>query len=450
MSGVDRLKVAVVGSGPAGFYAADALLRGERACTVDLFERLPVPFGLVRYGVAPDHQTIKRVQGAFERTALLPGFRFFGNVEVGRDVSVAELLGGYHAVLFATGAALDRRLGVPGEDLDGSYAATALVGWYNGHPDFVDARFALDTQRAVVVGMGNVALDVARVLLLDRAALAKTDISEAALAALRESPVREVVLLGRRGPAQAAFDQGELEAIADLADVGVSVDGDVSLEDEADLPAPARKNLAYLARLKNEGRAGKPRSLKLRFLASPVEVLGASGRVRALRIEDNRLLGHGPDARVEATGKVWELETGLVIRSVGYRGVALPGLPFDARRDVIPSSAGRVTDAEGTRLPGLYVAGWIKRGPSGLIGSNKADSKETVEGLLSDAEVLCRERTPTVDVAALLSARGTRLVTFADYRNIDAQEKARGALLGKVRDKLERVPDMLAAAFAKA
>jgi ferredoxin/flavodoxin---NADP+ reductase len=451
MAEADRLKIAVVGSGPAGFYAADALLRGAPPSDVDLFERLPVPFGLVRYGVAPDHQTIKRVTVAFERTAALPGFRFFGNVEVGRDVSVEELLGGYHAVLFATGAALDRHLDIPGEDLEGSYAATSFVGWYNGHPDFIDLKFSLAAERAVVVGMGNVALDVARVLLHDRAALAKTDISDVALAALRESPVREVVLLGRRGPAQAAFDQGELEAIADLPGVGVEMDGDVSFEDEADLPSAARKNLAYLARLKLAGAAPQPRMLKLRFLASPVELLGEAGRVRSLRIEDNRLVGAGPNVRAEPTGKIWQLETGLVIRSVGYRGTAIPGMPFEAKRNVIPSSAGRVTDLNGQPLPGLYTSGWIKRGPSGLIGTNKADSKETVELLWRDAEALRgRHRGSMTDVAALLAARGVRVVTFADYRNIDAAEKARGEARGKVRDKLERIPDMLAAAFPKA
>jgi ferredoxin--NADP+ reductase len=449
MPEADRLKVAVVGSGPAGFYAADALLRGTPSSSVDLFERLPVPFGLVRYGVAPDHQTIKRVQVAFERTAAQPGFRFFGNVEVGRDVSVEELLSGYHAVLFATGAALDRRLEIPGEDLEGSYAATSFVGWYNGHPDFVDLKFELGAKRAVVIGMGNVALDVARILLHDRAELAKTDISDAALSALRKSPVREVVLLGRRGPAQAAFDQGELEAIADLPGVGLAMDGDVSFADEVDLPAAARKNLAYLARVHMQGSPATPRVLKLRFLASPVEILGASGQVRALRVEANRLVGAGPHVRAESTGKIWELETGLVIRSVGYRGAAVPGLPFEAKRNVIPSSAGRVTSLNGAPQPGLYVSGWIKRGPSGLIGTNKADSKETVDLLLHDVEVL-RGRTPTLDVAELLASRGVRVVTFADYQKIDAAEKARGAERGKVRDKLERIPDMLAAAFPKA
>ncbi len=449
MSDAERLKVAVVGSGPAGFYAADALLRASPPARVDLFERLPVPFGLVRYGVAPDHQSIKRVQVAFERTAALPGFRYFGNVELGRDVSTDELLRGYNAVLVATGAALDRRLEIPGENLEGSYAATAFVGWYNGHPDFVDLRFALGAERAVVVGMGNVALDVARILLHDRDELAKTDISAAALAALRDCPVREVVLLGRRGPAQAAFDQGELEAIADLPHVGVQVDGDVSFADEAELPAPARKNLAYLARLALSPPPTEPRRLRLRFLASPLEILGDGGRVRALRIGGNRLVGSGPHVRAEPTGETWELPTGLVIRSVGYRGAAVPGLPFDAKRNVIPSSAGRVTSLTGEPQPGLYCSGWIKRGPTGLVGTNKADSKETVDLLLRDAAELLR-RKPSLDVDALLAERRVKVVTFEDYQRIDALEKARGSERGKVRDKQERVSDMLAAAFPRA
>jgi ferredoxin/flavodoxin---NADP+ reductase len=446
----DRLKIAVVGAGPAGFYAADALLRASATpCAVDLFERLPVPFGLVRYGVAPDHQGIKRVQAAFERTAALPGFRFIGNVELGRDVALSELTAGYHAVLIATGAALDRRLGVPGEDLEGSYAATAFVGWYNGHPDFVAQRFSLRAERAVVVGVGNVALDVARVLLQAPGELAKTDISERALAALCESPVREVVLLGRRGAGQAAYDQGELEAIADLPGIGIEVDATTPLEDDADLPPAARKNVAYLSKLRRDGPKSASRLLKLRFLASPVELLGASGRVRAIRVEDNRLVGKGPHARAEATGRSWELETGLVIRSVGYRGAALSGLPFDAKRNVIPSSAGRVTDDDGLPIPGLYTAGWIKRGPSGLIGTNKADAKETVELLLRDAPELLQRRA-LLDVPELLAARGVRLVSFEQYRRIDDLERARGRDRGKVRDKLETVSDMLAAALAKA
>jgi ferredoxin--NADP+ reductase len=419
MPEAERLKIAVVGSGPAGFYAADALLRAAPPAQVDLFERLPVPFGLVRYGVAPDHQSIKRVHVAFERIAAQPGFRYFGNVELGRDVSVGELLRGYHAVLVATGAALDRRLDIPGENLDGSYAATSFVGWYNAHPDFVDLRFSLGAERAGVVGRGNVALDVARILLRDRDELAKTDISSAALQALRDSPVREVVLLGRRGPAQAAFDQGELEAIADLPGVAVRVDGDVSFSDEAQLPAPARKNLAYLARLTLQPASDAPRVLRLRFLASPIEILGHEGRVRAVRVADNRLVGSGPLVRAEPTGAMWELAAGLVIRSVGYRGHAVPGLPFDAQRNVIPSSAGRVTNLGGEPQAGLYVAGWIKRGPTGLVGTNKADSKETVDLLLRDADAL-RARKPTLDVDELLDARGVKIVTFAGYQRIDA------------------------------
>jgi ferredoxin--NADP+ reductase len=261
--------------------------------------------------------------------------------------------------------------------------------------------------------------------------------------------VREVVLLGRRGPAQAAFDQGELEAIADLPGVAVRVDGDVSFTDEAELSGPARKNLAYLARLTLQPRSDAARVLRLRFLASPLEILGHAGRVRGVRIADNRLVGSGPLVRAEPTGVFWELPAGLVIRSVGYRGHAVPGLPFDAQRNVIPSSAGRVTNLGGEPQAGLYVAGWIKRGPTGLVGTNKADSKETVDLLLRDADAL-RARKPTLDVDELLDARGVKIVTFAGYQRIEALEKMRGAALGKVRDKLTRVPDMLAAAFAKA
>jgi len=257
------------------------------------------------------------------------------------------------------------------------------------------------------------------------------------------------VLLGRRGPAQAAFDQGELEGIADLSGVAVATEGEVSFADEADLPAAARKNLAYLARLRLAGIGAAQRVLKLCFLASPVEILGEQGRVRGVRVQTNRLVGAGPHVRAEPTGELWELAAGLVIRSVGYRGVAIPGLPFDEKRNVIPSSAGRVTSPEGRPLPGLYTSGWIKRGPSGLIGTNKACSRETVELMLRDAELL-RGRTPSVDVPALLRERGVRVVTFADYQKIDAFERARGVERGKVRDKLESVAEMLAVAHAPA
>jgi len=436
-------RVAIVGSGPAGFYAADFLLKTGFA--VDMYERLPAPFGLVRYGVAPDHQTIKRVAGAFDRAAKQPGFRFQGNVEVGRDLAIEELRRAYDAVVLAYGAATDRKLGVPGEELAGSVAATAFVAWYNSHPDHEGDRYDLSHERAVVVGLGNVALDVARVLIRKPEELAATDIADAALVALRESRVREVVLLGRRGPAEAAFDQGELADIVALEGVEVTVEGDVSFAVPEGAEAAVRKNAEYLATLPREMSGKAERRVRLRFLASPIELVG-DGRVHALRFEDNELVESGGRSSARGTGRIHELGTGLVVRSIGYQGMPLPGTPFDAKRAVVPNQAGRVVGPDGAPVPGLYVTGWIKRGPSGLIGTNKACAKETTDGLVADLEKLPAPTLATEALAELLAERRVRVVDYDGWRAIDAAEAARGAPKGKVRDKFTNVAELLAAA----
>jgi ferredoxin--NADP+ reductase len=437
-------RVAIVGSGPAGFYAADFLLKAGFA--VDMFERLPAPFGLVRYGVAPDHQTIKRVAAAFDRTAKQSGYRFFGNVEVGRDLAMEELRRAYHGVVLAYGAATDRQLGVPGEELAGSHAATNFVAWYNSHPDHAGDRYDLGHERAVVVGLGNVALDVARVLIRKPAELAPTDIADTALAALRESRVREVVLLGRRGPAEAAFDQGELADIVALDGVEVTVEGDVSFAVPDGAEAAMRKNAEYLATLPREPSGKAERQVRLRFLASPVELVGDGGRVTAIRFEDNELVESNGRISARGTGRIHELPTGLVVRSIGYQGMPLPGTPFESKRAVVPNQAGRVLGSDQSPAPGLYVTGWIKRGPSGLIGTNKACAKETIDALVADTEKL---PAPTLDPAAIeaaLAARNVRAVTYEAWRAIDAAEVARGTPKGKVRDKFTSVEALLAAA----
>jgi ferredoxin--NADP+ reductase len=432
-------RAAVVGSGPAGFYAADFLLKAGFA--VDLYERLPAPFGLVRYGVAPDHQTIKRVAAAFERTASAPGFRFVGNAAVGSTIAVEELRRAYSVVVLAYGASTDRQLGVPGETLAGSYAATAFVAWYNGHPDFAGETFDFDTERAVVVGMGNVALDVARVLLRSTSELAATDIADYAFEALEKSRIREVVLLGRRGPAQAAFDQGELKDIVDLPGVSVSVEGAVDLEVPAEADAAVRKNVEFMRTLPRELPAGAERRLRLVFLASPVELVG-EGSVRALRYEENELVDKGGSVSARGTGRIHELSTGFVVRSIGYQGLPIPGVPFDAKRGVIPNECGRVLGEDKRPLPGLYATGWIKRGPSGLIGTNKACAKETTELALADLAAL---PVPTGDPDALV-AKVEGAVDFAGWRAIDALELEQGKSRGKVRHKLTSIAHMLEAA----
>ncbi len=434
----------MVGSGPAGFYAADLLLRA--GAKVDVFERLPAPFGLVRYGVAPDHQNIKRAVLAFERTAEHPNFRYFGNVTVGQVLSVEELLLDYDQVLLAVGSAGDRKLGIPGEELAGSVAATAFVGWYNGHPDFIEERFPLDVERAVIVGMGNVALDVARVLVRRPAELATTDITASALEALAQSRVREVVLLGRRGPAQAAFDQGELADIAGLEGVEVILEGDVPAVG-SDLTAAARRKVEYLATLPRAPSGRAERLVRLRFFAVPRRILGEEGRVSGVEIERTALAAR-PDGALEArpTGETETLSCGLLVRSIGYRGTPISGLPFDAVRGVVPNSGGRV-GAPGERVARCYVAGWIKRGPVGLLGSNKQDARETVEAMLADRDEALAGRSARHPGRALdlLAERGIRWVSYRDWVCIDAKERAAGEKLGKVREKFCSVQSMLLA-----
>ncbi len=436
-------RAAIVGSGPAGFYAADFLLKAGLA--VDMYERLPAPYGLVRYGVAPDHQTIKRVTAAFERTARQVGFRFRGHVEVGKDVALEELRRAYHLVVLAYGASSDRQLGVPGEALPGSHPATAFVAWYNAHPDHEHDRYELSSERAVVVGLGNVALDVARVLVRPTLELAVTDIAEPALAALRASKIREVVLLGRRGPAEAAFDQGELADIVALPGVEVIVEGDVEFALPEGADAAVRKNVEYLATLPRRASGNAERSVRLRFLASPVELVG-DDRVRALVFEDNELVESGGRVTARGTGRKHELATGLVIRSIGYQGLPLPGAPFDAKRGVVPNEQGRVLAQDGSRVPGLYVTGWIKRGPTGLIGTNKACAKETTDAALADLAALPPPAVEHEDIDRLLAERNVAVVSYDAWLALDAAEKAAGAAKGKVRDKLASVRAMLAAA----
>ncbi len=442
-----RLRVAIVGSGPAGFYLADFLLKNaEPRIAVDMYERLPVPFGLVRFGVAPDHQTIKRAAVAFQRTAAQPAFRFFGNVEIGGALSVQDLLEHYHGVGLAYGAATDRRLGVPGEDLRGSFAATAFVGWYNGHPDFAERKFDLDAERAVIVGMGNVAMDVARMLVRKPDELAGTDIADYALAALRESQVREVVLLGRRGAPQAAFDLGELLDIAALPGVGVSIDGPLPDYDAEKLDTPTKKTLEYLAKLPTSPVLSAERRVRLRFLASPAEVVGDGDRVRGLRIENNELYERDGAVAARGTGVFEEIPCGIVVRSIGYQGTALPGVPFDAKKCVVPNIGGHVIDSAASVVPGLFAVGWIKRGPTGLIGTNKSCARETFDTMVK--ELAAWSARPVSDPALLqtrLDAHGLRALGFAEWQKIDAHELALGKAAGKVREKLVSVPAMLRA-----
>jgi ferredoxin--NADP+ reductase len=452
-------RVAIVGAGPAGAFAASCLLRARGDVEIDLFERLPTPWGLLRGGVAPDHQEIKRLQDTFDRETLARGCRFLGNVEVGRDVTHPELMDRYTAVVYATGAQTDKSLGIPGEDLPGSWAATEFVAWYNGHPDYRGLEFDLSAERAVVIGNGNVAADVTRLLTLSAAELERTDVADHALEALRESRIREVVVLGRRGPAQAAFTSAELRELGHLDGVDLRVDpGHVELDPisrawlEEEGTFTARKNVELLREFAaRPARDDAPRRIHLRFLRSPVEIRG-SGRVEAVDVRANEIVrGDGGALRARSLdGEVETIPCGLVLRSVGYRAVPLPDVPFDERHFVLPNEQGRVLGRDGEPLPGVYAVGWIKRGPTGILGTNKRDAEETVACLADDlrAGALAPPPRPGRErIDALLAERRPDLVGVEGWRAIDRDERERGERERRPRVKLASRDELLAAAL---
>lgn len=439
------LRVAVIGSGPSGLYAAEALLKQqEHPVSVDVIDRLPAPYGLVRYGVAPDHQKIKSVTTAFQRILENPRVRFLGHVEFGRDLTRDDLRRHYDAIIYAVGASSDRNLGIPGEHLSGSLSATEFVAWYNGHPDASTRDLDLSTVREVaVVGVGNVAVDVSRILLKTVDELRVTDIADHALRVLEGSGVTDVHVLGRRGPAQAKFTTKELREFGELHDADVIVQpGEVALtpeEEAAITDNTVKKNIEVLRAFAERPVSGKRRRVHLRFLVSPTEVLGTDC-VEGLRVERNRL-----DERHNAvgTGEFETLNVQMVLRSVGYKGVALPGVPFDERRGVIPNDGGRVTE-NGAVVRGEYVAGWIKRGPSGVIGTNKACAVDTVKLLLQDAAGFSGAESANPDsVTSLLSERGVEYVTLHDWLHIDRHEQSLGQTQGRPRVKIVRRDDFL-------
>jgi ferredoxin--NADP+ reductase len=444
------LRVAVVGSGPAGFYAADSLLKSDVDVEVDLIERLPTPWGLVRLGVAPDHPELKAASKAFERTAALDGFRFFGNVEVGTDVTHEELLRLFDAVVYTVGAQTDRRLEIPGEDLPGSWAATQFVAWYNGHPDYQQLEFDLSNERAIVIGNGNVAIDVARMLARTDQELAPTDATDRSVAAIVASGISEIQMLGRRGPAQAAFTPPELKELGELGGADVVVDAADLVLDAASQTAleadrsRTQRNVEYLREFAARAPARKPKRLLLRFCVSPVQILG-EGRVEAIEVVRNELVA-GEDGSIRAvpTDEIEVIPCGLVLRSVGYRGVALAGVPFHEGRGVIPNERGRVLGVDGEALSGVYTAGWIKRGPSGVIGTNKKDAAETVELLLEDARAGRLSRDPDApSLESLLLERGVDFVEYAGWQAIDRHEQSLGEPHGRPRVKLVTWDELL-------
>lgn len=455
-------RVAIIGAGPSGFYAAGALLKAsDLQVSIDMFERLPAPHGLVRYGVAPDHQNIKSVSKVYDRTALDERFRFFGNVQYGRDITREDLREHYDAVIYAVGAQSDRRLNIPGEDLPNSMSATEFVAWYNGHPDYVDRAPDLSVEAALVVGVGNVAMDVARVLAKTADELAETDIADYALPVLAESKIKRIYVIARRGPAQSKFTNVEIrefghldnaDVIVDPADLKLDRASSASIQDDT----AAQKNMDYLNAYAEIGDSGKPRDVYFKFLLSPVEIIeGEDGKIAAVKLEKNRLRATTTGyINSEGTGEYETLDVGLVLRSVGYKGLPVEGVPYNSRNGTIPNDVGRVIEPE-TEKPryGEYVVGWAKRGPTGVIGTNKPDAVESVNSMLEDLSGNRIKAAPDGDPAkipALLDQRGVRYVTIAEWNKLNALELAKGEEQGRPRVKFTDLDAMLAALDAEA
>ena len=434
MRGVPH-RIAVVGAGPSGFYATGQLLNA--GFEVDLIDQLPTPFGLIRSGVAPDHPKIKAVTRVFDKIAKQDGFRFFGGVTLGQDVTPADLVERYHAVLYAIGTSTDNRLGIPGEDLPGSHPATEFVAWYNGHPHYADHDYDLSCEDVVVVGNGNVAIDVARMLVLSPEELAVTDTADHAIDVLNASSVKTVTLLGRRGPAEAAFTNPELLELGELQRADVVVDpADLEgVEVPEDAHATNKKNVAIMRDYARRELSGKPQQVRLKFFHSPVEILG-DGKVEAVKVVRNEIV----DGRAVATDQFQELPCGLVVRSIGYRGVPIDGIPFEERKGLIANEGGRVTGEDRT-----YVTGWVKRGPSGVIGTNKKDSADTTAKIVEDHEAgkLTNEHALDAEAAeAFMLERVPDLVSWDGWTLLDAHETSAGEPHGRPRVKVVRLEQM--------
>lgn len=446
------LLVAIVGSGPSGFYAAEALIKSDINVKVDILERLPSPYGLVRSGVAPDHQKLKQVIALYQKTADSPDFNLIANVNVGTDITVEELCQSHHAVIMTSGAETDRKLGVPGEDLHGSYTATEFVGWYNGHPDYRNREFDLSHDVAVIIGQGNVAADVSRILSKTVDELKHTDIAQHALDALAESKIKEIHVIGRRGPAQAKFTPKELREFGELSDCNSIVRAeDMILNPESEAELQEKSNIAskkiydqFCEFSKREADSSKSKNCYFEFLMSPKELVGST-KLEKVILEKNQLSGEAFKQSARGTGETIELETGILFRSIGYRGVPIAGVPFHESWGTIPNEKGRITDNDGNIVPKLYTAGWIKRGPSGIIGTNRACSVETVQCLLEDIEKLDdgSNKSGAEAIYSILNGKNIRHISFDDWKKIDAKEVEIGKPKGKPREKYTYVDEML-------
>lgn len=446
-------RIAIIGAGPAGFYAAERFFKQEGLhVLVDVYDRLPTPYGLVRAGVAPDHEKIKNVTRIFDRTASNPSFRFFGNVDYGRHVSLDHLKSYYHQVYFSTGAQVDRQLGIPGEDLERSHSATEFVAWYNGHPDFRDLEFDLSQERVAIIGVGNVAIDVARILCKTVDELKTTDIVDHALEALADSKVKEVILMGRRGPAQAAFTLKEIKEMGQLEDASsVTLPNEMELDEhsaKAIEENPDRmtiKKLEVLNGFLGGSNEEASRTCHVRFLVSPLELTDdGNGAVGSMKVGRNRLEPSSSGRLgARATGESFEWPVGLVFRSVGYRGVALPDIPFREDWGIVWNDKGRVTDESGTLMPGVYVGGWIKRGPTGVIGTNKPDAVETVECMIEDLQNGIHFNPGDGDAADFVLEQQPDLFSYESWLRLNEIESAKGEAQGRPRVKFTTIPEMI-------
>ncbi len=447
------LKVAIVGSGPSGFYATEALIKSDFVVEVDLIERLPVPFGLVRSGVAPDHPKLKQAIEVYKKIAQSPEFNFVGNVTVGQDIKAEDIQKTHHAVIYTCGAETDRKLGIPGEDLLGSYTATEFVGWYNGHPDYRDRTFDLSHETAIVIGQGNVAADVSRILAKSVDELKHTDISQHALDALADSKIKTIYVVGRRGPAQAKFASKELKEFLEIENCRPYIDPkELELNETSQQELEMKegrgnkKNVEIFQKFAESEDTGKPRTCISTFLKSPVRLEG-EGRLEKAVFEINELSGEPFNQSAKGTGETMEIECGILFRSIGYNGVPIPGVPFYDRWGTIPNENGRITTEQGGDVvPGLYTAGWIKRGPSGIIGTNRACAVESVDMLLEDVSKLPADKPGREGLYKILDANSVQYINYDQWMKIDAAEVTAGEPKGKPREKFTRREEMLAIA----
>ena len=439
-------KVAIIGSGPSAFYAAQALFKSELSIQVDMFEKLPTPFGLLRGGVAPDHQQMKTVSKSYEKIASNEAFRFFGNVEVGKDITFESLKKYYHSVIVAVGAETDRKMNIPGEELSGSHTATEFVAWYNGQPSYQKKSFNLTGSSAIIIGQGNVAVDVTRILSKPISELEKTDITQNAINHLKDSAITDVYMIGRRGPAQSAFTVLELKELGHIDGVNLKIHDELALSaadlEEIEQSSKARKNIEELKSLKNEESNKNSKTIHIMFYSSPIEIIEKDGVISKVKFEKNRLEGNAGTQKAHPTGETFEISCDLLFRSIGYRGVPFKGLPFDDRTGTIPNEKGQVIQLDGSKIANVFVTGWIKRGPSGVIGTNRSDSIETVETCLQIIDQSTIENNE--DIENVLIQKNIQFLSYADWKIIDQYEIEQGEKVGKPREKLTSIDQILA------